>query len=131
MKSLLIGKAVKHILQENTELNKLIGDKVFPLVVDKECTFPFIVYRREYLKPSTNKDAFYFDTTVKFNITIATDNYTTGLTIASNVADLLGSVSDREVFDLTLLEIELIDTEEMYQNETYLQVLNFNIKIKE
>lgn len=131
MKSLLIGKSVKHILQEDQELRGLIGDKVFPLVADKGCTFPFIVYRRENLQPSTNKDALIYDTIVKLSIMIATDNYTSGLNIASKVADILGNTTGRTVLDLTIGEIVLTDTEETYQDETYLQVLNFNLKIIE
>lgn len=49
MESLKIGKEIYSLLNGNEELTKLVGNKIYPIIVEKETTFPFIVYKKTNL----------------------------------------------------------------------------------
>lgn len=68
MKSLEIGRIIKNILSQDEELSRQVGSKIFPLVADKGTSFPFIVYRRDGLTPSSNKDKLFYDTQVRCHL---------------------------------------------------------------
>lgn len=56
MESLKIGKEIYSLLNGNEELTKLVGNKIYPIIVEKETTFPFIVYKKTNLTPEYTKD---------------------------------------------------------------------------
>ena len=57
-----VGKAINTILKDSKITN------VYPIVADLGTKFPFIVYRRTGLNPSSSKDVFSykFDNTIKY-----------------------------------------------------------------
>ena len=73
MESLELGRVVKSILLQDEEISRQVGSKIFPLVADKGTSFPFIVYRRDGLTPSTNKDKLVFDTRVRMSFMVLRD----------------------------------------------------------
>lgn len=129
MKYLQIGRVIRKILLANSPLKEKVGSKIFPLVADKGTTFPFIVYRRESATPSTNKDRLIYDIDSTVSIIIATDNYTQSIEIAENVIAAL-NIGGGVIDELEILELELINTDERYQEETFIQQLTYKIKIK-
>lgn len=127
MKSLEIGRIIKNILSQDTLLSKQIGTKIYPLVADKGTNFPFIVYRRESVTPSSNKDSLVYDVTVRMSLIIASSDYKQGLDLLSRTIDTLLQELPKET-DCT--DIETLDTSEEYRDDTFLQLLSIGINIK-
>ena len=128
MKSLEIGRIVKNILSQDTQLSRQIGTKIFPLVADKGTSFPFIVYRREgVIHPSSNKDSLVFDVTVRMSLIIASSDYKQGLDLLSRTLDTLQRELPKET---SCTDIEILDTSEEYRDDTFLQLLSIGINIK-
>ena len=130
MESLELGRVVKSILLQDEELSRQVGSKVFPLVADKGTSFPFIVYRRDGLTPSTNKDKLFYDTQVRISIIVASSDYRQGLGICSKVIDVLVGSKGRAIGALELTDVELKDTREEYREDTFLQLLSITVNIK-
>lgn len=131
MKSLYIGKIIYNTLIQNTQLQGKVDKKIYPLVADKGTTFPFIVYRRESITPSSNKDSIIYDENAVVNILIASDSYSESVEIASLVADSLSSAMiGKQISGITIEDIRLENTQEDFSDDTFLQILTYNIKIK-
>lgn len=129
MKNLQIGRVVRKLLLRHQPLAGVVGNKVFPLVAEKGTTFPFIVYRRESATPTTNKDRLIYDIDSTVSIIVASDNYTNSIDIAECVIDAL-YIEHEFVEAMEILDMELINAEERYQEETFIQQLTYKIKIK-
>lgn len=127
MKSLEIGRIIKNILSQDTLLSKQIGTKIYPLVADKGTNFPFIVYRRESVTPSSNKDSLVYDVTVRMSLIIASSDYKQGLDLLSRTIDTLLQELPKETY---CTDIEILDTSEEYRDDTFLQLLSIGINIK-
>lgn len=130
MESLELGRVVKSILLQDEELSRQVESKVFPLVADKGTSFPFIVYRRDGLTPSTNKDKLVFDTLVWMSFIVASSDYRQGLGICSKVIDVLLASQGRTIGGLEITDLELQDTSEEYREDTFLQLLSITMNIK-
>ncbi|MBF1400188.1 tail completion protein gp17 [Prevotella histicola] len=130
MESLELGRVIISILQQDKELRKQVGSKIFPLVADKGTSFPFIVYRRDSLTPSSNKDRLVYDTQVRMSMIIASSDYMQGLDICSKVIDVLLSSQGRTIGGLEITDLELQDTSEEYREDTFLQLLSITVNIK-
>nr|DAT22611.1 MAG TPA: hypothetical protein [Caudoviricetes sp.] len=127
MKSLELGRIIKNILSQDTQLSRQIGTKIYPLVADKGTIFPFIVYRRDSVTPSSNKDSLVYDVTVRMSLIIASSDYKQGLDLLSRTIDTLLQELPKET-DCT--DIEILDTSEEYRDDTFLQLLSIGINIK-
>nr|DAR82328.1 MAG TPA: PORTAL PROTEIN, 15 PROTEIN, HEAD PROTEIN, VIRAL INFECTION, TAILED.2A [Caudoviricetes sp.] len=130
MESLELGRVVKSILLQDKELSKQVGSRVFPLVADKGTSFPFIVYRRDGLTPSSNKDRLVYDTQVRMSFIVASSDYRQGLDICSKVVDVLLASQGRTIGGLEITDLELLDTSEEYREDTFLQLLSITVNIK-
>lgn len=130
MESLELGRVVKSILLQDKELSKQVGSRVFPLVADKGTSFPFIVYRRDGLTPSSNKDRLVYDTQVRMSFIVASSDYRQGLDICSKVVDVLLASQGRTIGGLELTDLELLDTSEEYREDSFLQLLSITVNIK-
>lgn len=130
MESLELGRVVKSILLQDEELSRQVGSKVFPLVADKGTSFPFIVYRRDGLTPSSNKDKLVFDSQVRISLIVASSDYRQGLGICSKVIDVLLASQGRTIGGLEITDLELQDTSEEYREDTFLQLLSITVNIK-
>lgn len=130
MESLEIGRVIISILQQDKELSKLVGSKIFPLIADKGTSFPFIVYRRDSLTPSSNKDSLIYDTQVRMSMIIASSDYRQGLGICSKVIDVLLASQGRTIGGLEITDLELQDASEEYREDTFLQLLSITVNIK-
>lgn len=130
MESLELGRVVKSILLQDKELSKQVGSRVFPLVADKGTSFPFIVYRRDGLTPSSNKDRLVYDTQVRMSFIVASSDYRQGLDICSKVVDVLLASQGRTIGGLEITDLELQDTSEKYGEDAFLQLLSVTVNIK-
>ena len=130
MESLELGRVVKSILLQDEELSRQVGSKVFPLVADKGTNFPFIVYRRDGLTPSTNKDKLVFDSQVRMSFIVASSDYRQGLGICSKVVDVLLASQGKTIGGLEITDLELLDSSEEYREDTFLELLSITVNIK-
>lgn len=123
MKHFKIGSKIKEILTTNTEVNKYINNKVFPIVANNGTDFPFIIYRRYNYSPQTNKD--YKGESAEFEVKIVANKYEDSVKIADVVGDALNDYEDNDVE-----QIRLITSNEDYLDEVFVQTLNFEIELK-
>ena len=121
MKGIAIGKAIFTILEGI--------DNVYPLVVDKDVKFPFVVYRRTGMQAANTKDRYNFSEIANVEVIVASDKYTESIDTALKVMYRLEHT--RGVFnDINISEIELTDAREDFIEDTYIQFLNFKIVIQ-
>ena len=130
MESLELGRVVKSILLQDEEISRQVGSKVFPLVADKGTSFPFIVYRRDGLTPSSNKDKLVYDTQVRMSFIVASSDYRQGLSICSKVVDVLLASQGKTIGGLEITDLELLDSSEEYREDTFLELLSITVNIK-
>lgn len=121
--SLLIGEVINDLLTNDAELSDKIGNKVYPIVASEGATFPFIVYRRVGMSSKGCKDGYYEDT-VNFSVTILSETYFEGIYIAQSVRRILER--QRIATDtLRMNDTRITSVNEEYQNNTYIQTINF------
>lgn len=120
MSGLQIGKAIKTILSGI--------DKVYPLVADKGTTYPYVVYRRSGLYPSTTKDRYNYRELATVELLVAANSYNESIDIAEQVKGKMehtrGKFNDFSIGDITL-----VNADEDYIENAFLQRLNFQIEI--
>lgn len=121
--SLQIGKAIYHILSNDKDVVDRVQNKIYPLIADVDTTFPFIVYKRTGIAPADSKDRFVFDEDVFVDIVVASDKYNESIEIADLVRTALLEGSYNSIND-----IELIDADEDYFEDTFIQNLTFKIQ---
>ena len=121
--SLQIGKAIYHILSNDTDVVDRVQKKIYPLIADVDTTFPFIVYKRTGIVPADSKDRFVFDEDVFVDIVVASDKYNESI----EIADLVRAALLKGSYD-GIKDIELIDADEDYFEDTFIQNLTFKIQ---
>lgn len=123
MKNFEVGKDIKTLLSLSPEVSSALGNKIFPLIAAAKTTFPFLVYRRSYYNPMSNKD--YEGERVGIEIVIASTQYEEGVKIADAVADALLHKQTQNIDD-----IEAINMSEDFIEDTYLQRITMEITLK-
>lgn len=114
------GKDIITALKSNSELAKLIGNRVYPLIADEGTTFPFVVYRRTALSPDSNKDQGINATTVE--IVAISDKYSDSVKVADIIyATLANYTSDR------IGEIKVTTAYEQWTDNAFLQTIQAEI----
>ena len=121
MNNFKIGKEINRLLTE-ANING-ISTKVFPLIANANTTFPFIVYKRSYFRPSSNKDI--ENEIVGIELVIAATKYEESVNIANEVANVLLH-KETEIIE----DIEIVTMYEDFIDDTFVQHINFDIYIK-
>ena len=122
MKNFAIGKELNRILTEANVTG--ITNKIFPLIANaNDTTFPFLVYRRNYYRPASNKD--FEDEIVGVEIVIAATKYEESVDIADGVASALLH-KETNIID----DIQITNMYEDFIDDTFLQHINIDIYIK-
>ena len=127
MTTIQIGKVINALLNADTNLSEMIGNRVFPIVSKEGTQYPFVVYRRNSVTPTYCKDGLASET-ASVDIVIASNTYTNSI----EVADRVRAAIDKRacVFqDTTVSNIEMTTAEEDFVDDTYIQTLNFNFTI--
>ena len=123
MDSLKVGKEIYSLLNGNDSLTGVVGSKIYPIIAEKETTYPFIVYKRSNIIPDYTKD-FHFKDEVIIDIICVSDNYSESVDIASMVRDIL---EDKRFADIESIKLESAD--EDFIDDAYVQTLSFNLII--
>lgn len=121
--NLQVGKAIFSILSNDADLVEKVGNKIYPLIADVNTTFPFIVYRRNGIEPLNSKDRFTINTTTYISIVVASDKYDESIEIAERIIKALSKGTYQGIMD-----ISLVDADEDYIDDTFIQTLTYNIK---
>ena len=108
MQSLEIGKVIYAVLSTDSRLTTLVGNKIFPVIVDNGTTYSFIVYRRSNVTASYTKD-FHLSDEVSLDINSVSQTYEEGLKIAGIVRDIL---EDKRFTDKGIQSINLESADE-------------------
>ena len=54
--SLSVAQHIKSRLSASAELTEAVGERMFPVAVSADTSFPFIVYERASVRPNSTKD---------------------------------------------------------------------------
>lgn len=129
MSGLQVGKAIYNILSSDEEVTNKVENKIYPLIADLGTSFPFIVYKRTSITPSTSKDRYISSEQVIVDVVIASDTYNDSVEVADIVRKSLqgkgGIYSNIEI-----VNIEFISANEEYIEDSFIQNLTFKITIK-
>lgn len=121
MNGLEIGKAIKTVLDGTTK-------NVFPLVADQGATYPFIVYRRSGLSHANTKDRFNYQELSTVEVIVAGSTYQQSLQIAKEVLNRM-EYTRGTYNNISISEIKLINAEEDFIEDAFIQKLTFSIEI--
>ena len=125
---LKIGEAIYKILSNDENIKAKVDTKIFPLIAAEGTSFPFISYKRSGLETANSKDKFIYKEIIYVDVFIASTSYNESLEIADLVRHTLEK-SKGIYAGIDIQEIELINADEDYIEDTFTQILNLNIKI--
>lgn len=123
--SLKIGKVI------HDELKDIID--IFPLVAPANTTGTFAVYKRASLRCDNTKDGFNYQEVSNIEIVIVSQTYLESVEKAINVKmyleHLRGTYQTAKDETIEIGDVTLIDCSEDWNNDAYLQTLNFQVTI--
>lgn len=124
--SLKIGKVI------HEQLRDLISN--YPIIAPQNTTYPFAVYKRTGLQVADTKDIYNYEENANVEIIIVSQSYDESLELATNVKmyleHLKGSFKTSKNEIINISDITLIDTNEDFNNDAYLQIMIFRISIE-
>ena len=123
MNSLKVGKEIYSHLKENKSLTDIVGNKIYPIIVEKDTNYPFIVYKRSNVIPDYTKD-YHFKDDVIVDIICVSNHYVESVEIATLVRE---SLEDKKYGDIVSIRLESAD--EDFVDDAYIQTLTFNLTI--
>ena len=123
MQSLKVGKEIYSHLKENKSLTDIVGNKIYPIIVEKDTNYPFIVYKRSNVIPDYTKD-YHFKDDVIVDIICVSNHYVESVEIATLVRE---SLEDKKYGDIVSIRLESAD--EDFVDDAYIQTLSFNLTI--
>lgn len=123
--SLSAGEIIRAVLTSDPEVTAR-AKKVYPVVEDT-AELPYLVYRRTQLEQGQVKGRRGNDN-VTIEVLCYTKGYTEGVELAEAVRDALDNKT-AESDGLVMRSCYLTDSEEAWQDDAYLQVLVFNVKM--
>lgn len=124
--SLSAGEIIRAILLEDPEVASRTK-KIFPVATDK-AELPYILYRRSSLSANPQKGGQPGSDEIQIEIICFTERYGEGVELAEAVRGALDFVTS-EHNGLRLRSCYLIDSEEAYQDDAYVQQLVFGAKM--
>lgn len=120
-----VGNAVRDVLVADENIQRAVGEDIYPVVAPEGTVGPFILYQRDKYKRDYGKMGLY-EEECHLIITVVSDDYDTGIAIANMVDGALsGSITTEEgcKFDATLY-----DSTEGFDDNKYFEQLVFSIK---
>lgn len=125
---LVVSKHIYSALTASAELNKAVGQKIYPIATKNEVPFPFIVYERDSVTPRYDKSgASVTDSVV--NVYILSESYTQAIDIAEMVIDALER-KDAIYDNFEVIGAVMQGASESYTANTFVQQVTFNFTTK-
>lgn len=124
--SLSAGAVIRAVLLEDAEVAARTN-KVFPVVTDS-AELPYILYRRASLSPNPQKGGQPGADETQVEVTCFTERYGEGVELAEAVRAAL-DMESAEHEGMRLRSCYLLESEEAYQDDAFVQQLVFSIKM--
>ena len=120
MSGISIDSKIYKILKENTKMQSIVGDEIYPIVKNTDkIDGPFIVYQKDSVTPTTVKGLSVADE-VNFGFLIVFKNLDKTIEIAEIIRNLFELRQDDYFY-----RCDLTGTAEYYANDMYCQELTF------
>lgn len=124
--SLSAGAVIRAVLLEDAEVAAKTN-KVFPVATD--CAeLPYILYRRTSLSSNPQKSGQPGADEIQIEVICFTERYGEGVELAEAVRAALDQIT-AEHDGMRLRSCYLLDSEEAYQDDAFVQQLVFSVKI--
>ena len=124
--SLSAGKVIRAILLEDLEVASRTN-KVFPVAADS-AELPYILYRRTSMSTIPQKSRQPGADETLIEVLCFTERYGEGVELAEAVRAALDMVSDTHE-DMHMRSCYLVDSEEAYQDDAFVQQLVFSVRM--
>lgn len=124
--SLSAGAVIREILLADADVKRRTN-KIFPVVTSK-AELPYILYRRAALQHNPTKAKQPGADTVTMEVFCYTANYADGVELAEAVRKAL-DYAQGEKDGLVMRSCTLVDSEEDFTDDAFVQCLSFNVKI--
>ena len=124
--SLSISEHIRKRLSECPELTAKVGNRMFPIAVNAETRFPFIVYERIAVIPNSTKDGDDGDTVTE-NVYVFSESYSESVQIAEIVRKALDH-SKGDYGNYEIDECIMTAADEAHDENIYMQQLVFTIQ---
>lgn len=122
--SILIGKVLYGRLKDIKQLE----GRIYPVIAEQSTLYPFAVYYRTGLDSVNYTKDGYGEDSVNFTIAAVADKYYLSCDIANEIRkalELQRLVSD----DMVISNVRLLGVDESYEDNAYVQRLNFECKV--
>lgn len=124
--ALSAGAIIRAVLLEDAEVAARTN-KVFPVATD--CAdLPYILYRRTSLSPNPQKSGQPGAGEIQIEVVCFTERYGEGVELAEAVRAALDQVT-AEHDGMRLRSCYLVDSEEAYQDDAFVQQLVFSVRM--
>ena len=126
--SILLNNAIFGLLKANTGITKIVGQNIFPVIVPQTnppITSPCIVIRRNFNTNYTKDGQALNNSTVEVSILSA--DYNDTITLAILIDNTLNYYR-RDVAINTIVDCRLVDCNELWQEDSFIQNLTYAIK---
>ena len=125
------GKAIYTILTSDSDVNAIVGTRVYPQIAAQGAGFPFIVYVLQDTSPSDTKSGVSTLDEVRYDIVVASETYAE----ASDLTNKIRTALDRytgTVAGVVIDSIQFIDLDVNNDpgTETYLTSAEYIIRVK-
>lgn len=124
--SLSAGAIIREILLGDEDVKRRTN-KIFPIVINK-AELPYILYRRAALQHNPTKAGLPGADTVTMEVFCYTANYADGVELAEAVRKAL-DYAQGEKEGLVMRSCTLVDSEEDFTDDAFVQCLSFNVRI--
>lgn len=124
--SLSAGAIIREILLGDEDVKRRTT-KIFPIVINK-AELPYILYRRAALQHNPTKAGLPGADTVTMEVFCYTANYADGVELAEAVRKAL-DYAQGEKDGLVMRSCTLVDSEEDFTDDAFVQCLSFNVRI--
>lgn len=124
--SLSVAEHIRSRLSRSESLKEKVGDRIFPVALSAETSFPFVCYERASVVPGRTKDIRSFEDAVAVDVYIFSDNYLESVQVAELVRkalDCTGGIYS----SFRVTECYMADAMEAYSDNVYMQQLSFNL----
>ena len=127
--SLSAGVLIRELLLDSAEVTARTN-KVYPVATDK-AELPYILYRRASMEQNPQKTGNPGADTVQMEVICFAADYDDCLELAEAVRGALDNKRDMQTDDetLTMRSCLLVDSEEAWQDDAYVQQLIFNVRV--
>jgi len=125
------GKAIYSILTSDSDVNAIVGTRVYPQIAAQGAAFPFVVYVLQDTSPSDTKSGVSTLDEIRYDIVVASETYAE----ASDLTNKIRTALDRytgTVESVVIDSIQFIDLDADNDpgTETYLTSAEYIIRVK-